>query len=80
MEKGRHKAWMMLTKVAMHALDCDAKLTSSPILTEFTKEMQMMLDNAMCDILGARGGGEAATLGAAAGILWGASSTPPLEG
>ena len=51
-EKGRHKAWMMLTKVAMHALDCDAKLISSPILTELTREMQMMLDNAMCDILG----------------------------
>ena len=48
--KGRHKAWM--TKAAMHALDCDAKLISSPILTELTRETQRMLDNAMCDILG----------------------------
>ena len=36
--KGRHKAWMMLTKVPMHALDYDAKLISSPILTELTRE------------------------------------------
>ena len=36
----------------MRALDYDAKLISSPILTEFTRETQMMLDNAMCDILG----------------------------
>ena len=49
--KGRHKAWMMLAKVAMHALDYDAKLISSPTLTELTRELQMMLDTAMCDIL-----------------------------
>ena len=48
----KRQAWMMLTKVAMRALDYDAKLTSSPILTELTRETQMMLDNAMCDILG----------------------------
>ena len=52
MEKGRHKARMMLTKVAMNALDYDAKLIPSPILTELTRETHVLMDNAMCAILG----------------------------
>ena len=44
----------MLTKVAMHASDYDAKLIPSPILTELTREMHVLMDNAMCDILGWR--------------------------
>ena len=50
--KSRHKAWMMLTTVAMRALDDDAKLIPTPILTELTREIHVLMDNAMCDILG----------------------------
>ena len=50
--KGRHKAWMMLTKVAMHALDYDAKLIPSPVMERMTSDMQQMLDEATDEILG----------------------------
>ena len=51
--KGRHKAWMMLTKVAMHALDYDAKLIPSLVMERMTSDMQQMLDEATNKILGA---------------------------
>ena len=41
--KGRHKAWLMLTKVAMHALDYDAKLIPSPVMERMTSDVQQML-------------------------------------
>ena len=50
--KGRHKAWLMLTKVAMHALDYDAKLIPSPVMERMTSDMQQMLDQATDAILG----------------------------
>ena len=43
---------MMLAKVAMHALDYDAKLTPSLVLTEITEEMHVQLDEATDNILG----------------------------
>ena len=71
---------MMLTMVAMHALDYDAKLISSPILTELTREMQVMLDNSMCDILGCELEESQQHLVQQPGCFGGAWSTPPLEG
>ena len=50
--KGRHKAWMMLTKVAMRALDYDAKLIPSPVMERMTSDMQQMLEEATDVILG----------------------------
>ena len=78
--KGGHKARMMLTKVVTHALDHDAKMISSPILTELTREMQMMLDNAMCDILGCELEESQQHLVQQPGCFGEAWSTPPLVG
>ena len=50
--KGRHKAWLMLTKVAMHALDFDAKLIPSPVMERVASDTQQMLDEATDVILG----------------------------
>ena len=50
--KGRHKAWMTLAKVAMHAFDCDAKLIPSPVLEHTARSMDEQLDEATCKIPG----------------------------